>query len=127
MTQRINSPQDLEKIRDRARGQIDLRSGGKSLRVTVHMGTCGIAAGARDVLMALMQGLSAEKGPNAAAVSIHQAGCAGLCEQEPMLTITDAAGATFRYGKLDRAKVSRIVQEHVLHGRCVKDLVISEQ
>lgn len=121
MSQRINSPQDLKKIRDRARAEIDLRTGGKDVRITVHMGTCGIAAGARDVLMCLMDELG---GQDAAGVSIHQSGCAGLCDREPMLTVTDAKGGLFRYGKLDKDRVRRIVQEHVLHGRPVQEFLI---
>ena len=121
MAQRITSPKDLEKIRQQAQSEIDLREGGKAMRITVHMGTCGIAAGARDVMTGLLAELASEKAEN---VSLHQSGCAGLCDQEPMLTLTDAGGGLFRYGKLDAAKARRIVQEHVLHGRAVLEYLI---
>lgn len=121
MAQRITGLKDLEKLRQQAQGEIDLREGGKAMRITVHMGTCGIAAGARDVMTGLLAELANEDAEN---VSLHQSGCAGLCDQEPMLTLTDAGGGLFRYGKLDGAKARRIVQEHVLHGRPVLEYLI---
>jgi NADP-reducing hydrogenase subunit HndB len=122
MTKKIQSPADLKALREKAVSQIDLRAGAKDLRVTVHMGTCGIAAGARDVLMELMKELS---GASGASVSIQQAGCAGLCDQEPMVTLTDKSGGVYRYGKLTRDKVRTIVAQHVLRGMPVKDLILN--
>ena len=121
MTTKITNPQDLNAMRDRARGDIELRTGGQEVRMTVHMGTCGIAAGARDVLTAL----AAELGTaGARQVSLRQSGCAGLCEQEPMLTLVDAQGRQFRYGKLDAARVREIVRQHVVAGSPVVEFLI---
>jgi NADP-reducing hydrogenase subunit HndB len=121
MDHKITGPADLVALRQKARARIDLRGGAKDLRITVHMGTCGIAAGARDVLSALMQELSAAP---AASVTLQQAGCAGLCDREPMMTLTDKEGDVFRYGSLDQAKVRRIVAEHVLGGKPVEEYLI---
>lgn len=121
MAKRITSPQDLKALQEQARRDIDLRSGDKDLRLTVHMGTCGIAAGARDILAAVMNALGAAGAEN---VSVQQTGCAGLCDQEPMLTLTDKAGGTFRYGRLDKNKVGAIVREHVLRGQPVVEYMI---
>jgi len=120
MTQRITSPKDLQKLQETARREIDLRGGQKDIRITVHMGTCGIAAGARDVLTALLN----ELGPAADKVTVTQSGCAGLCDQEPMLTLTDKAGGSFRYGRLDKNKVGEIVREHVVRGQPVLEYMI---
>lgn len=117
---KIKSPDALNQLRDKLRGTVDLRSGAKDIRITVHMGTCGIAAGARDVLAALI----AEVAPLAGQVTLKQAGCAGLCAQEPMLTLTDKDGREFRYGQLDKKKVREIVQQHVVGGLPVKALLI---
>ena len=122
MTRKIQSAADLKALREKAVSQIDLRAGAKDLRVTVHMGTCGIAAGARDVLMELMKELS---GASGASVSIQQAGCAGLCDQEPMLTVTDKKGGTYRYGRLTRDKVRKIVAQHVLRGLPVTEYILN--
>ncbi|MCX5670825.1 MAG: (2Fe-2S) ferredoxin domain-containing protein [Planctomycetota bacterium] len=113
MAKRITSAADLKAIRDQAVADIDLRTGPKELRVTVHMGTCGIAAGARDVLAVLMEELAVE---GAAKVTLQQAGCAGLCDQEPMLSLTDKTGAVFRYGRLDKNKAREVVRQHVVRG-----------
>jgi len=121
MANKITSPSDLKALRDKAQAEIDLRSGAKEMRITVHMGTCGIAAGARDVLAALMAELSAA---GVTTVTLQQAGCAGLCDREPMLTLTDKAGEVFRYGRLDKQKVRQIVREHVLRGDPVEEHLI---
>jgi NADP-reducing hydrogenase subunit HndB len=121
MTRKITSPQDLKAIQEQVRSEIDLRTGQKDMRITVHMGTCGIAAGARDVLAALMSALGTA---DARHVAITQSGCIGLCDQEPMLTILDKAGGSFRYGKLDKQKVGEIVREHVLRGQPVREYLV---
>ncbi|HVP13690.1 MAG TPA: (2Fe-2S) ferredoxin domain-containing protein [Phycisphaerae bacterium] len=121
MTKRIASPEDLKALQQKAKKESDLREGRKDVRITVHMGTCGIAAGARDVLTALMSELSESKVDN---VSITQTGCAGLCDQEPMITVNDKAGGSFRYGRLNKAKVGVIVREHVLRGQPVLEYMI---
>jgi NADP-reducing hydrogenase subunit HndB len=120
MIKKITSPQDLKDLKAKALADIDLRSGPKDMRVTVHMGTCGIAAGARDVLLTLVAEL---RGASAANVTLQQAGCAGLCDQEPMLSLTDKAGSVYRYGKLDKKKVRKIVAEHVLRGVPVEEFL----
>jgi len=121
MTKKITSPMDLNAIRDQARAQVDVRSGAGEIRLTVHMGTCGIAAGARDVLAQLADELGKASVQN---VTLQRTGCLGLCDQEPMMTLSDKAGNEYRYGKLDRNKVSRIVREHVLAGSPVVEYLI---
>jgi (2Fe-2S) ferredoxin len=121
MTQKITSPEELKKLRDRARAEIDLRSGPKEIQIIVHMGTCGIAAGARDLLRTLSAELSQASIDN---VTLRQSGCAGLCDQEPMITLSDKTGRVFRYGKLNKKKIHEIVQDHVLDGNPVMDYII---
>ncbi|MCG3136557.1 MAG: NADP-reducing hydrogenase subunit HndB [Phycisphaerae bacterium] len=121
MAQRIASPEDLKAVREKAQQDIDLRSGQKELRITVHMGTCGIAAGARDLLTVLMNELQQNQ---VTYVSVTQTGCAGLCDQEPMITITDKNGSTFRYGRLSKAKVGEVVRGHVLRGQPMVEYLI---
>jgi len=121
MGKKIRSLEDLNAIRAGARADLDLRVGAKEVEVTVHMGTCGIAAGARDVLLALASELS---GAGASNVLLKQAGCAGLCDREPMITVRDKSGAEYRYGKLDASKAREIVREHILGGKPVASLLI---
>jgi NADP-reducing hydrogenase subunit HndB len=118
MTKRLNSLEDLNKLRETSRREIDLRQGAKDTRVTVHLGTCGIAAGARDILATLLGEIAAAK---MSQVSVRQAGCAGVCNQEPMITVEDKAGQTWRYGKLDKGITKEIVQRHLSKGQPVKE------
>ena len=120
---RIGSPEDLDKLRSKALAEIDLRQGVKDIRITVHMGTCGIAAGARDVLATIMQELAAA---GIDYVTLQQAGCVGFCEQEPMITVTNKAGEMYRYGRLDRNKTRDIVRGHILRGAVVSEFLIKD-
>ncbi len=113
MSAKIASVEELKKLREQARGQIDLRSGPKENRVTVHMGTCGIAAGAREILATLAEELDKAKVEN---VTLRQSGCIGLCDQEPMLTYTDKAGRDYLYVQLTREKAREFVAGHILGG-----------
>jgi NADP-reducing hydrogenase subunit HndB len=121
MADKITSPDQLKALAERARGDIGLRDGRKATQVTVHMGTCGIAAGARDVVAAFMTQMA---GAGVTGVSLHQTGCAGLCEEEPMATVTAPDGTMYRYGLLDESKVRTIVVDHLVGGTPVAAYLI---
>ncbi len=123
MSARINSPEELKKLRDQSRSGLDLRGEPKETRITVHMGTCGIAAGARDVLAELSAELARAGVEN---VTLRQSGCIGLCDREPMLTYTDKDAKEFLYVRLDRQKAQEIVRRHVLHGEPVRACLMSK-
>ncbi len=122
MSEKITSAQDLLKLRDQVRRQVDLRSGPKETQVVVHMGTCGIAAGARDIVAELVAELDKSA---VQTVSVRQSGCIGLCDREPMLTYTDKAGQNYLYVNLTRAKVREIVQRHLLKGEPIESYIMS--
>ena len=121
MTEKIKSAADLKALADRTKASVELREGTKDIQVTVHMGTCGIAAGARGVIAAFMREMAAAGVDD---VTLRQSGCAGLCEQEPMITVRDASDTPYRYGLLDDAKVKTIVTEHLVGGTPVDALLI---
>jgi (2Fe-2S) ferredoxin len=121
MSGRIENAAALDALRERAKQNLELREGPQAVRITVHMGTCGIAAGGRDVLAALSASLLAA---GVHGVTLTQAGCAGLCDREPMMTLTDAEGRRFRYGRLDARKVAEIVESHVVGGEPVRWLLL---
>ncbi len=121
MASKIGSPKDLAALREQAQAAVALRSGPKEIIVTVHMGTCGIAAGARDVLAGLAKAIDQAGVDN---VTLRQSGCVGLCDREPMLTLSDKSGKEFRYGKLNDERIRAIVQEHVVKGNPVMDYLI---
>jgi NADP-reducing hydrogenase subunit HndB len=120
MSEKITGPQDLLKLREQARRGIELREGPKERQIIVHMGTCGIAAGARDVLAELVAELDRKAVTN---VTVRQSGCIGLCDQEPMMSFTDKAGRNFLYVNLTKNKVREIVAGHLVAGEPVANYV----
>ncbi len=121
MAKKITSPEELLNLRDEFKKDLELRSGVKATSVTVHMGTCGIGAGARDVLMELADALAASGHTD---VTIKQSGCMGLCELEPMITLRDESGKEYVYGELDKNRVRRIVRQHILGGEPVQEYLV---
>jgi len=108
---------DLKKIKEKQHATFTLREGGYRAKVTVHMGTCGIAAGARDIMTALMDEISQAKVED---VIITTSGCAGLCAREPMATVEILNNAPVKYGDLTTDKIREIFKEHVLGGKPVE-------
>lgn len=108
--------EDLKKMKEEATRTVNLRSGAARAKVTVHMGTCGISAGAREVMAALMKEIEAR---GVSDVIVTTSGCAGLCSREPMATVEVREQVPVKYGDLDGAKMIRIFDEHVLQGKIV--------
>jgi NADP-reducing hydrogenase subunit HndB len=108
--------QDLAKIREKAKGLTTIREAEGRARVTVHMGTCGIAAGAREVMDALLDEIQKNKVTD---VIVTTSGCAGLCNKEPMATVEMKDQPPVKYGDLTPEKIRKIFVEHVLLGRPV--------
>ncbi len=110
---------DLKKIKeDYHQG---LREGGFRVKITVHMGTCGIAAGARPIMNTVMEELAKSKLKD---VAITTSGCAGLCSKEPMATIEIAGGPPVKYIALTEDKMRKIFAEHVVAGNPVKEYAL---
>ena len=116
----MKSLDELRKIRDEVKKSLELRAGQHRAKIVVGMGTCGIAAGARDTMRAFMEAL--EKG-GMSDVIVTATGCAGFCEQEPLVEVEIQGQAPVRYGHVDAAAAQRIVKEHVAGGQPVKELV----
>lgn len=108
--------EDLQKIRDRTRRTTMLREGAARAKITVHMGTCGIAAGARTIMDTLMTLIEEE---DVADVMITTSGCAGLCSREPMATVEMVDEAPVKYADLTPDKIRKIFKEHVSGGEIV--------
>lgn len=109
-------PADLEKISQKMRKITILREGTGQAKVTVHMGTCGIAAGARKIMTAILA-LVEEK--NTRDVIVTSSGCAGLCSREPMMTVELKGEAPVKYVDLTEEKVQEIFSQHVMNGNIV--------
>jgi NADP-reducing hydrogenase subunit HndB len=112
----------LAKLRDELQAQKKVREGEARAQVTVHMGTCGISAGARGVMNALLDGLREREITD---VRVTNSGCAGLCSKEPMATVQIRDEAPVKYVDLNASKIIRILDEHVLGGQIVKDYALA--
>ncbi|MGD0397736.1 MAG: (2Fe-2S) ferredoxin domain-containing protein [Syntrophobacteraceae bacterium] len=104
---------DLKKIKERVLSEISVREGGQKAKITVHMGTCGIAAGARAVMDTLMSEI-AEAGVTD--LMVTTSGCAGMCSREPMITVEILGQEPILYGQMDANKMRQVFRRHVLHG-----------
>lgn len=108
---------DLKKIKEKHKATFTLREGSYRAKITVHMGTCGIAAGARGIMTALMDEIS-EAGVED--VITTTSGCAGLCAREPMATVEILNKPPVKYGDLTDKKIKEIFKEHILGGNPVE-------
>jgi NADP-reducing hydrogenase subunit HndB len=115
-------PEDLGKIRERMARTMSLRDGDARAKITVHMGTCGIAAGARKVMSTM---LALVEQANSKDIVLTTSGCAGLCSREPMMTIELKGQAPVKYVDLDEEKTERIFSEHVLSGAVVEEYALA--
>ena len=113
---------DLKRIRDEAAATMTVRAGTARAKVTVHMGTCGIAAGAREVMAALMKAIEQN---GVTDVLITTSGCAGLCSREPMATIEVRGQSPVKYVELSPEKIRDIFRRHVLAGQVVTDYALA--
>jgi NADP-reducing hydrogenase subunit HndB len=117
------SIEDLKRIKERERSRMVLREGDFRAKITVHMGTCGIAAGARDV-MTTFRDLLAQR--DMMDVMLTNSGCAGLCAKEPMITVEVVDQAPVKYILVDKEKALRIFEEHVVGGNPVEDYALAK-
>jgi NADP-reducing hydrogenase subunit HndB len=113
--------EDLQKIKDRVKGTVAVRDGSHRAKIIVHMGTCGIAAGARTVLNAFLNEINTR---GVTDVILTTSGCAGLCSREPMATIELKGSAPVKYIDLDEEKTKRIFSDHVMDGKPVVEFAL---
>jgi NADP-reducing hydrogenase subunit HndB len=113
--------EELKKRRDEARKGIYLRDGEFRGKITVHMGTCGIAAGSRAIVSAFLEELERH---GVRDVQLATSGCAGLCSREPMATLEMRGRPLVKYVDLTPDKARRIFSEHVLKGQIVTEYAL---
>ena len=114
---------DLEKIREKSRRTLVLREGAGRAKITVHMGTCGIAAGARDIMSAVLKEIEERKLTD---VIVMNSGCAGLCSKEPMLTVEVIDyPAPVKYVEITPEKVKKIFDSHIINNQIVKEYALA--
>ena len=117
----IKSLDDLKRVREEALEKRRVKSASGQVQVIVGMGTCGIAAGARDTMKAILEFI--EKSATTGII-VTQTGCIGQCEKEPIVQVVIGEQPKITYGKVNPEVARRIMQEHVADGKVVSDHVI---
>lgn len=115
--------EDLAKIKEEAARTTKLReSGPYKTKITVHMGTCGIAAGARKIMDTLLEEIEKRETQD---ILLTTSGCAGLCSREPMITVEFPSQAPVKYIELNPEKIKKIFEQHIVGGKIVKDYALA--
>jgi len=118
---KIKSLEELMKIKEDAIKDLKLRQSGKRGKVIVAMGTCGIAAGAKETLKAIVDAIN-EFGVDD--IAVVQSGCMGLCDVEPTVEVSLMNEEPIIYGNVTPEQARRIVEKHLKNGEIVADLVV---
>ena len=119
----MKSLAELAAIREKMKDKIVLREGTSTTRVVVGMATCGIAAGARPVLNAFVDGVNKEG--LASDVVVSQTGCIGICQYEPVVEVYKAGEEKVTYVKMTVEKVEKVLNEHIKGGKVVTEYTIT--
>ncbi|CRZ35596.1 NAD(P)-dependent iron-only hydrogenase iron-sulfur protein [Herbinix hemicellulosilytica] len=120
----MKSLEELRAIRANMQAQMGLRKeDGNQTRIVVGMATCGIASGARPVLVALSDAVQ-EKGLKN--VTVTQTGCIGLCKYEPIVEVIEPGKEKVTYVKMTPEKALEVLEKHIIRGQIVKEYTISE-
>jgi NADP-reducing hydrogenase subunit HndB len=115
---KIRSLDDLRKLKERTGDLTSARSEDDKVKIIIGMGTCGIAAGAREIMNAVLHELESRKLHNVAG---ETTGCIGMCQNEPLLDVIRPGEPRITYCLVTPPDVARIISEHVVNGRIVQD------
>ena len=115
----MKSLAELAAIREKMKDKVVLREGTSETRVVVGMATCGIAAGARPVLSAFVEGINNEG--LASSVTVSQTGCIGICQYEPVVEVFQPGKEKVTYVKMTAEKAEKVIAEHIKGGKVVEE------
>jgi len=116
------SIEDLKRIKEKTSKETSLRYGTASIKITVHMGTCGIAAGAREVMNTLMEELAQADRQD---IRVVASGCMGMCSSEPNVTVEIEGEKPVVYQKMDSNRMRQVFKRHVLLGEVQTDFALA--
>ena len=116
---RITSIEDLRQVREQAQRILEMRKETQT-QIIVGMGTCGIAAGARETRRAVLEELE-KRGIEADVAAV---GCIGMCTAEPLVDIVEPGKDRITYGGMTADKVPHLIEEHLVKGNIIRDWVI---
>ena len=115
---------ELTALRDKMKDKVAMREGSGQIRVVVGMATCGIAAGARPVLNAFVEGIAAADLTDK--ITVTQTGCIGICQYEPVVEIYESDKEKVTYVKMTPDKAKRVVEEHLKGGKVITEFTSVE-
>ena len=115
--------EDLKRIKESTLKATALRQGDARVRITVHMGTCGIAAGAREVMNALMQEMAEADRQD---IRVVTSGCMGMCSSEPNVTVEVLDSEPIVYQHMDSNRMRQVFRRHVLLGEVQSDFALAK-
>ena len=119
----MKSLEELMAIKAKMADKVAVRqTDGNEIRVVVGMATCGIAAGARPVLNAFVEGVNAAG--LAETVTVTQTGCIGICQYEPVVEIYQKDAEKVTYVKMTAEKAQEVIEKHIKGGAVVSDYTI---
>ena len=122
MAKKIMNIDDLKAIKGNMDKEKQLQQGGNKVRITIHMGTCGIASGAQKVMDAVLDEMSK---CGRSDILIESSGCIGLCSQEPLVTLEVLGEEPVIYHQVDEQKMRQIFKGHILHGEIQYDVALA--
>ena len=115
--------EDLKKIKEETTRSTSLRDGKANVKITVHMGTCGIAAGARDVMNALMEEMAQTDRQD---IRVVASGCMGMCSSEPNVTVEIIDAEPIVYQKMEANRMRQVFKRHVLLGEVQTEFALAK-
>ena len=116
---KLKSLEDLEKLREQAQKEIKVRLE-TNTTITIGMGTCGIAAGARATMHAILEELEKRE----IEAHVTTTGCIGMCVREPLVDIEQAGMPRVTYGNVHPDMIPRLIEEHLINGNVVEEWVV---
>lgn len=118
---KIKSLEELRKIKE-AQSKVSTAREADQPQIIVGMGTCGIAAGARDAMLAILD----EVNKRQLKVNMTQTGCIGMCQHEPLIDVVIPGEDRITYGRVTKDMARKIVTEHIANGSIVQEAVIGK-
>jgi len=117
----VKSLEDLKRVKEEALEKRKAQATSGRAQITVGMGTCGIAAGARDTMKAILKVIEEE---SLSDIIVAQTGCIGICEWEPIVDVVIGQGPKVTYGKVSPERAREIMEEHVMGSKIISEYLI---
>ena len=118
----LKTIEDLKRLREQVQAETRVRQE-SSKQIIVGMGTCGIAAGAREVMSAVLDEIAKRKLED---IAVRQTGCIGMCEKEVLVDIVLPGEPRITYGRVTAADIPKMITEHLINGRPIKEMIVGK-